>query len=244
MKNALLVLGIGLAALLVSGCAVAEKAGPVKTTEATAYYENGNAALKSKDYDRAIDSLQRALALKPDFPEALNLLGMSYFYKNDYKTARGKFERAIALNPSYAFAYANLGNLYFMTGQPDKAEELLKRALGISPNLVSAYYSLGAIYVELGRADEAATYLTKGLELDPDYFETHKSFIAAPSARSAAESYFAWARVFALRADVKKTLQFLESAKRAGFRDWGRIASDKAFDLVRDNPEIRKYFRS
>jgi tetratricopeptide (TPR) repeat protein len=174
----------------------------------------------------------------------LNLLGMSYFFQNDYKTAKAKFERAIALNPSYAVAYANLGNSYFMNGQAEKAEEFLKKAIGISPNLVSAYYSLGAIYIGLGRADDAATYLGKGLELDPAYLDTHKSFIAVPSAQNAAEFHFAWARVFALRADVKKTVEFLENAKRAGFREWGRIESDKAFDLVRDNPEIRKYLKS
>ena len=244
MKNALFVAGLFLSFLLAGGCTRLGKAGaPPAVGSESFYIGQGSLAVKSKDYDRAIDSLSRALTLNPDSVEALNLLGMAWFYKKDYRTAESKFTRAIALNASFAPAYNNLGNLYVMTGRMDKAEECLKKAIGISPRLTSAYYSLGALLLQSGRTDEAMSYLSKGLDLDPAYLDTHKAFLASTGDKGSAESEFAWARVYASRGDVEKTAAHLESAKRAGFRDWKRIESDKAFDPVRDSPEVQKYIR-
>lgn len=244
MKNALVVTGIFLSFLLSGGCTRLGKAGaPPAGASESVYVEQGSLAIKSKDYDRAIDNLSRALTLNPDSVEALNLMGMAWFYKKDYPTAESKFTRAISLNASFSPAYNNLGNLYVMTGRMDKAEEYLKKAIGISPKLTSAYYSLGALLLQSGRTDEAMPYLSKGLDLDPTYLDTYKAFIATTDDKGSPESEFAWARVYASRGDVERTLSHLEKAKRAGFRDWKRIESDKAFDPVRDSPEVQKYIK-
>lgn len=245
MKKLLIVAGTFSVLLLVAGCAGLNKAGRSKAAGTTAYYiEQGTSAIKEKEYDRAIDNLSRALALNPDNPGALNLLGMARFFKKDYRIAEANFTKAIALSPFYASAFNNLGNLYFMTGRPEKAEALLKKALEISPRLASACYSLGALLLQVGRTDEAIVYLSRGLDLDPSYLDTHKSFIASPEAQGSAEAEFAWARVYASRSNVEETLTHLEKAKRAGFRDWGRIESDKAFDPVRENPDVLRYIKS
>jgi tetratricopeptide (TPR) repeat protein len=244
MKKPLIMAGLFSALLLVAGCAGQNKAGQTKAAGTVSnYVAQGSSAIKDKEYDRAIDNLNRALSLDPNNPEALNLLGMARFFKKNYQAAEVALAKAISLNPSYSPAYNNLGNLYFMTGRLDKAEEHLKKALQISPGLASACYSLGSILLQLGRSDEGIIYLSKGLDLDPAYFETHKSFIAFTDAQGSAESEFAWARVYASRGDIEKTLVHLESAKRAGFRDWNRIESDKAFDRVRENPDVLKYIK-
>lgn len=245
MKKLLGLAGIILALWLVAACAGTKRAAPSGAAATVSYYVGqASGAIKDKEYDRATDNLNRALALDPVSPEALNLLGMVRFFKKDYPNAEAHFAKAIARKPSYAPALNNLGNLYYMTGRPEKAEELLKKALEISPRLTSAYYSLGALLLQAGRTDEAISFLSKGLDLDPFYLDTHKSFIASTDARGSAESEFAWARVYASRGNIEKTLVHLEGAKRAGFRDWKRIGSDKAFDPVRVNPDIVRYLRS
>jgi tetratricopeptide (TPR) repeat protein len=245
MKRILSLAGVFLALLLDFGCAGLDKSGSSEAAAGVSFYVGqASVAIKEKEYDRAIDNLDRALAINPDNPEALNLAGMARFFKKDYKIAEANFAKAISLSPSYASALNNLGNLYFMTGRLEKAEELLKKALEISPRLASAYYSLGALLLQVGRTDEAITYLTKGLDLDPSYLDSHKSLIASTGAQGSAESEFAWARVYASRGDVEKTLVHLESAKRAGFSDWKRIESDKAFNPVRENPDILRYVKS
>jgi len=245
MKNAFAVLGVFLAIGLANGCARLNKAGEPPPSASESYYvEQASLAIKGKNYDRAIDNLRRALAQNPDNVGALNLWGMACFYKKDYRTAESKFTRAIALDAAFAPAYNNLGNLYVMTGQADRAEDFLKKAIGLSPGLASAHYSLGALLLQTGRADEAMDYLAKGIDLDPSYLETHKSLIATTDARASAESEFAWARVYASRGDVERTAAHLEKAKKAGFRDWKRIETDKAFEPVRENPEVLKFIKS
>lgn len=245
MKKLLILAGFFSGLLLVAGCAGLNKAGPSKADGTAVYYiEQGNSAVRAKDYGRAIDDLNRALAIDPDEPGAWNLLGMAFFFQKDYPAAEANFAKAISLSPSYAPAFNNLGNLYFMTGRPRKAEEFLKKALEISPRLASACYSLGTLLLQSGRTDEATIYLSKGLDFDPSYFDRHKSVLASPGVQGFAEVEFAWARVYASRGNVEETQAHLERAKRAGFRDWSRIKSDKAFDRVRGNPDVWKYYAS
>jgi len=244
MKNAFAVLGVFLAIGLADGCARVTKTGSAQPSASEAYYvREGSLAIRSRDYDRAIDNLRLALAQNPDNVDALNLMGMAWFYKKDYRAAESRFAQAIALNASFAPAYNNLGNLYAMTGRTDRAEEYLKKAIELSPKLASAHYSLGALLLQTGRHDEAMAFLAKGLDLDPAYLETHSSLVAETDSRASAESEFAWARVYASRGDTERTLSHLEKAKRAGFRDWKRIETDKAFDSVRENPEVLKYIK-
>ena len=244
MKNAGVVFLIILIIGLGSGCSTLSKPAQGSAAEAASYFQNGSNAFKERNYERAIDDLQWALSLRPDYPEALNLLGIVYLFQKNYPTAQAKFEKAIALDSSCAAAYANLGNLYFMTGRLDRAEEYLKKAVALSPRLASAYYSLGNVCLTLGRTDEATQYLSRGLEIDPSYYDTHKQYIATPSGQDAAEFDFAWARVYASKGDVANTVKSLEDAKRAGFKDWKRLESDQAFAGVLADPQIRKFIKA
>ena len=61
------------------------------------YIQEGSLAIRSRDYDRAIDSLRMALAQNSDNVEALNLMGMAWFYKKDYRAAESRFALSASL---------------------------------------------------------------------------------------------------------------------------------------------------
>lgn len=135
--------------------------------------------------------------------------------------------------------------MYFLRQQTEKAEEMFKKALSLGPDSIPANYSLGTLLLLQGRQEEGIRYLTRGIELDPDYLETHKTLTADVRTSGSDQSvlYFAYAKIYAARGEVEKTLDFLQKAKATGFRDWGRVASEKEFGKVREDPRIKDFLR-
>jgi Tfp pilus assembly protein PilF len=209
------------------------------------YFEQGTSSLKQGDYGTAIAQFDRAILLNPNSDKAHNLLGIAYINLKNYSAAEREFQKAVRLNPKYFEAYNNLGGVYFLRQQFEKAEEMFKQALSFSPDSIAANYSLGTLLFLQGRMEEGARYLTRGIELDPDYLETHKTLTADIRTSGSDQSvlFFAYAKIYAARGNVEKTLDFFQKAKATGFRDWARVASEKDFEKVREDPRIKDFLR-
>ncbi|BBO67180.1 hypothetical protein DSCA_11100 [Desulfosarcina alkanivorans] len=77
-----------------------------RTMEADALRAKGEQQFNSNQYDRAVSTLERALALDPDDPSTADLLfqtnyqkALILFNKQDYLAAKASFEKAIAIKP-------------------------------------------------------------------------------------------------------------------------------------------------
>ena len=204
------------------------------------YLTKGNLLLKEKDFENAVVQLKQAISLNPSSSKAHNLLGIAYFQHKDYRPAEGEFKKAVDLDPSYAKAYNNLGGAYFMQRKFGEAEPMYKKALSLSSELISANYSLGTLLIVLGQIEESSLYISKGIELDPNFLERNDAFITNFSSLtfSSPEIYFIYAKVYASKGNVDKTVEYLQKAKKAGFKDWDRIMKEKDFEKVRKDPKI------
>lgn len=60
---------------------------PKAIRKSIAFYNRAIKSLKIRCVEMAINDLKRSLSLNPDFPEALKLLGLCYFYKKKYSKA-------------------------------------------------------------------------------------------------------------------------------------------------------------
>jgi tetratricopeptide (TPR) repeat protein len=99
-------------------------------------------------WSSAMESLQKAVDLKPDFPEALNYLGIAYGHSQQMDKAVDCFARAVAVRPGYDEALNNLGYTYLQMGQTNKAIEVLKQALQSNPKHQRALYNLTSAYTK------------------------------------------------------------------------------------------------
>jgi len=248
MKTGILLLIIALF-LNFSGCATHKESvtSPPESLEKdyNFYLNQGNLLIRKADYAKAIDQFNKAIALKPDASQAYNLLGIAYFFERKYNLAMEKFEKALDLDSSYAQAYSNLGNVYLMRQQFEEAKKMFNKALSISPNLVSANYSLGALLLNQGKIEEGTRYISKGIELDPNFLERHKALVAEFSSPefNSPEAYFVFAKGYAAISDIEKTVEYLEKAKKAGFKDWYRIEEEKEFEKIRQDQRIKRYIK-
>jgi hypothetical protein len=60
-------------------------------------------------FDEALAAAQRAIELRPDYPDAFNNLGMVFLSMHRLDEACGAFRRALALKPDFVLAEFNLG---------------------------------------------------------------------------------------------------------------------------------------
>lgn len=235
--------------LILSSCAVKESAPPqtgVEGKDFGYYFRQGIDLLNHSDYAGAAEQFGKAIALNPKSARSYNLRGVAFFQLKNYRDAEEHFQKAVTLDPSYVEANNNLGSLYFSKRQYEKAQEMFLKTLSLSPDSVSALYSLGTLLLVQGKSEEGMSYLSRGIALDPEFLESHKAVVLQVSS-SGPETpviYFTYAKAFAARGDIDRTVEFLKKAETAGFRDWERIMTEKEFEAVRENPKIKEFIRS
>jgi serine/threonine protein kinase/tetratricopeptide (TPR) repeat protein len=109
------------------------------------------------DSDKAIEELNKALEIDPDYAEAFNSLGMHYRYRGDFEKAFELFKKYASVATDQANPLDCLANLYFREGRVDEAIAKFKEALRVRPDFVWSTMALHYIaalkedYYEAGR---------------------------------------------------------------------------------------------
>ncbi|VAW03983.1 Adenylate cyclase [hydrothermal vent metagenome] len=85
--------------------------------------------------DKAIDAQEKALAIRPNFPQLQNDLGFGYRLRGETKKALAMFESAIAHDPGLHDVNTQIVAIYKLLGRFDAAQSSLDRWKRIRPDL-------------------------------------------------------------------------------------------------------------
>jgi len=134
----------------------------------------GDMYTRHKDYQKAIDSLTKAIEIKPNYGDAYNNLANAQVLLFDedkngehLNEAIGNYQSAIKYNPLLWQSYQSLAYIYFDLKMYDKAAEYLNHAIEINGSNLSLQYNLGLIYFNLGNKEKAKETFSHILEVDP-----------------------------------------------------------------------------
>jgi serine/threonine-protein kinase len=133
-----------------------------------------------RDQAEAIRLLEQAVALDPDFAEALAELSLAQGNRFNKFTpadtsaldrAEVAARRALELAPDLAEAHYAAAHLIWGV-RPDRfphelAVQEVRRAIALNPNLAGAHHFLAIVYLHIGLLDEASRELQRALALDP-----------------------------------------------------------------------------
>jgi tetratricopeptide (TPR) repeat protein/cell division septation protein DedD len=137
------------------------------TTATENWFEQGLAALKTKDYQTAVDKFTLAIEAVPDDFEAFNNRGFARIYTGDYQGAIEDCSRSIAINSGSAKAYNNRGLARLFTGAFDEAITDFNQAITINPRYVDAYSNRGLAWSQKEDYPRAIADCTEALHLNP-----------------------------------------------------------------------------
>ena len=132
---------------------------------AVCYNNRGTAYAKRGQYDKAIEDLNKAIILYPDYSDAFSNRGIVYSKLGMLKNAIESFNQAVALKPNAADGYSNRGVAYAMIGQYDKALDDYNRAIDINRYYAVAYYNRGKLFLHTDRQALALMDLQKACNL-------------------------------------------------------------------------------
>ena len=138
---------------------------------AVALNERGAVQAAMKDYDAALASFAKAIALESKYAEAHLNAGNVFgaLKKND--EALTAYDRALALRPELADAWMGRGNVLVELKQYDGACVAYDKALALKPDLLGAWLGRGGVYVRTGQYDIALAVYNQALALKPDCAE-------------------------------------------------------------------------
>ncbi len=133
---------------------------------------------KKAPLEQAVDLLDRAIVIDPDYAPAYAQRGIALILlrDNQYGTipreeaegrARVMFDKALSLDPASAEALAGLGLYQLLQGNNEQSVETLQKALSINPSLVNAAHWLANAYARLGQLEEVKRMRHEILERDP-----------------------------------------------------------------------------
>ncbi|MGR3318996.1 MAG: tetratricopeptide repeat protein [Candidatus Anammoxibacter sp.] len=122
--------------------------------------------------DKAIDALEKAIAIKPYY-NMYQELGNAYFRNGELDKAENVYLKVIESKPDYIDPYSSLAVIHIKNGKYDKAIIELKKTLKFDPNLNDNRYNLGVAYFMKGDVEIAQSELLKVLKLEDDYAQAH-----------------------------------------------------------------------
>ena len=96
--------------------------------------KQGNDFLKTKEFDKAIESYNQALVVTPDDLSINYSIGKAYKGKEDYQNAIPNIETYLNSSPEDSDAIADLGECYKKSGMYGKAKQEYSKLLEIDPN--------------------------------------------------------------------------------------------------------------
>ena len=132
----------------------------------------------SRNYQEAIDLLDKALEINPNFIDVLYNKGWAFVGLGKQEEAIVWLDKALVLNPNHAHAMNMKGNA-LLGLKPEEAIVWYDKALEVNPKYVFALNNKGLALSNLGRYDEAISSYEKALEINPNYKAAQQNKILA-----------------------------------------------------------------
>jgi protein O-mannosyl-transferase len=135
----------------------------------------GDELMRAGRLDEAIGWLEKSLAIKPDYLNAVLTLGMAFTHNGQPDKAIELYDAALAKNPSavgtrakhVASLHNNLGMLLLQAGRREVGVDHFRKAVEIFPRALNAHLNLGNLAFSEQRYTEAVAEYETALSLSP-----------------------------------------------------------------------------
>ena len=137
-----------------------------------AYFSLGDYLYKKGNNVQAEQYLRNAIAIFPDYTDAILSLGCVLADQNDFAGAISYFEKTIELRPDSiqaAYAHENMGTVFRKQNRHLDAAFHFTRAVQLKPDFAKARFDLADSLLLQGRLDEAVENLRAAIQVEPNW---------------------------------------------------------------------------
>jgi Tfp pilus assembly protein PilF len=129
-------------------------------------FREGVRLRRENEADKALESFSRAIAIYPDYFQALAERGDMRVLQGKLAEAAADFESALKVNPRYGPALRGAGYCKLERREFAGAVDALEKSVTAQPDNANTYLLLGIAYLELDRRGPAKMALFKALSFD------------------------------------------------------------------------------
>lgn len=128
-------------------------------------YKRSLALIKRKEPKEAVKTLVQALAIDPDYFDALKELGKLYLDQKMWGKASAVY-KTLSEKTDDPVDFSHLGLAFYNAGEYDDAAKAYQTAISKDPKRPQRYVSLGHVYLDSDKFPLALIAFNKALEMD------------------------------------------------------------------------------
>lgn len=164
MKNRLFAF---ILSLVISISSLAQSSMENFVKEGIQYHDNG-------DYDKAIETYEKALEIDPNSTLVNYEIALSYFTKGAYKKAVEYSDVVLKQDKDFLLqAYVTKGSSLDMLGKTKESIKLFNKAIKKTKGHYLLYYNQGLNYYKINDLENAEENIIKAIELNPNHSSSH-----------------------------------------------------------------------
>ena len=176
-----------------------------------------------KEYEQVIASYDRALEIKPDYPDAWYNRGVALGNLGRFEEAIASYDRALEIKPDYPDAWYGRGVALDDLGRFEQAIASYDRALEIKPDYHEAWDGRGVALGNLGRFEEEIASYDHAIKINSNY----------------ANAYYNKACCYGLQNNVELAIENLQRAINLDVEYQDMAKTDKDFEQIRGDERFQ-----
>jgi predicted O-linked N-acetylglucosamine transferase (SPINDLY family) len=133
----------------------------------------GLIAYQEREYPRALDLINQAIALKPNMAGFHSNKGLVLKELGQLESALASYQQALVLQPGSSNTYSNQGIVYAALRRYKEALQSYDLAIASQPDNASAHYNRGNVLFQIKKIAAAIASYDKAIAHKPDY---HQAF--------------------------------------------------------------------
>ena len=206
-----------------------------------AIIETADRLLAQRSYQAAIETYKQ---IKEPSARVLDRMGVAYESLFDADDAIRAYKQSIRIDAKNPRTYNDLATVYDQVQRYSEAERLYRKAIELAPDCALYYKNLGTSLLAQGKYNKGSEAYQHALNLDPHVFDGHGNPLMVMTRNDNAEMNYARAGSCA-RAGLRDcTLVYLRKAVSEGSATARRIATDRDFSTMKDDPSIQQLFQN
>ncbi len=136
--------------------------------------EVGLSEFQKRRFDKAVVRFKKAIEVIPDYVDAVNNLGRTYYMMGKFGAALVTLKQAQKIAEGQGIdnkkilssIHANIGDIYRQRKKYNDAIMEYQEVLRLTPILPRAHYEIGSMFLKQGKYKQAIYRFNKALELD------------------------------------------------------------------------------